>query len=870
MAMFDKLPTCLMAAAPFPSIQCSPYPSQDTQQQLSSSSLSPQPTQSAAYNTPPAVPSMEFTYNHLPLHHQQHHAAFQPSSEYIKPREATNDSIQSMGTQQTSATASLVEEGILPNTTQSLGPFLGSSPMPASSPSSLYDEQQLLQQQMRREHILLSQQHTQQHLSENGEPAHGFHEPLSSSASPSPHSSSSSPNTVSIASITPLASPTLSACFSSFPTQTMIPDLISQSAPLPIQTLAPAQPVVTSMETTVAPGTCASPSNTLTVGSMQSNQSVAFDSSLNPDVPVAWMNSMLAPSKMARFEHQQHQTSPSRHSNAYRVAHGNHFLTAPGRIAPTRSMSLSCYAGDILSEQMLSQQQIHPHHPHYHQQHQQQLQRRSMSISVYPTTTFTHSPSTNVSALHGPGLSASPAPTTGTPFSSMASSPALSPMSMAGSPAPPMGPEWELMQQQQQQHDQSMTGFHNLGSLTSPSAGMHQLSLSPKHITPHPFASYTFPPVQDQQASSPMQHQSKPSTAASVGGIASKVGSTRSRKSSRSTVAGPTKPHHQRQPTPLALTARLPSPLSSQPSSPITSVTGLASASASRHRKSSLSISSSSSLSSACSSSSSPSLSSGTTHSHGGKSTSAPSTPSSSMSSAATSATSVALPPTAPEVHACVECDITFAGPAVLLRHQESIHKKIAWCCMGCGSRLCRRDAVTRHMNLSPTGSVCRQVGEIGQLNKIGEEYVVVERNPYIAKPLRVVLTKMGKRLPPGLLDEEEENAGVHQGDTTAIASSAVGPAVVVSSEVGPLAEGSVGAMPQSMMMASGSDDEVNHHHHYHNNTNYATIPLHSRKRSSPGDEQPLYNMTDATSPYTFPILKPDRKQRKHKNNSAL
>ncbi|KAG0253084.1 hypothetical protein DFQ27_007657 [Actinomortierella ambigua] len=663
---------------------------------------------------------MEFTYNHLPLH-QQHHATFQPSPDYFKTRETTHDpAIPSLATQQTSAAASapLVEETILHHNTaaHTLGSFLGSSPMPASSPSSLYDEQQqLLQQQMRREHMLLSQQH--------------------------------------------------------LPTS---------------------------------------------------------------------------------------------------VAHGNHFLAAPGRIAPTRSMSFSCYAGDVLSEQMLSQQQqLHPHHSHYHQQHQQQLQRRSMSISVYPTTAFTHSPSANVSALHGPGLSASPAPATGTPFSSMASSPALSPMSMAGSPVPPMGAEWELMQQQQQQqsHDQSMAGFHGFGSPTSPSAGMHQLSLSPKHITPHPFASYTFPPIQDQQESL-LQHQ--PKSAATATGVIGKGGATRSRKPSRS-AAAPTKSHHQRQPTPLMLTARLPSPLSSQPSSPITSATGFVSANASRHRKSSLSISSSSSLSSTCSSSSSPSMSSGTTS----KPPSVPNTPSSPSSSSATPTTTAS----APEVHACLECDMTFAGPAVLLRHQESIHKKIAWCCMGCGSRLCRRDAVTRHMNLSPTGSVCRQVGEIGQLNKVGEEYVVVERNPYIAKPLRVVLTKMGKRLPPGLLDEEEENSGAHQGDTTALSTSAMAPAVIVSPDVGSLVGAvPIGTMPPSLMMISGSDGEVNyhhhhnnhhhhHHHHMNNNTNHAATPSHSRKRSSPGDEQPLYSLTDAASPDAFSALKPDRKQRKQKGN---
>ncbi|KAG0231940.1 hypothetical protein BGW42_008540 [Actinomortierella wolfii] len=855
MAMFGKLQSCFVGPSPFSSIHYSPYAAQETQHQQSMS-LPPQqyPT---SYSTTPPVPSMEFTYSHFQQHQQQlqqslqspqQYTTFHPNPEY-KPREGAHDTtLSSLDAQSAlttapttppttlTATATTEDSTLSTSTPQQFGSFLASSPLPAPA-SNLYNEQQqLFQQQIRRDQMLISEQpiHSQQQQQQQQPQVPGVQEHSSSSTSPQSHSPSSSPNTVSIANITPLASPTLSECFSSISSQGVVPDLIAQSAPLPIQALASSQPVVTSMETTVAPGNCASPPNTLTMGNMQPNHPMSFDNSLKPDMPIAWMNNMFVPPKMARFEqhqqHQQHQSSPSRYSSAYRFGHGNQFLATPGRIAPTRSMSLSCSAGDVLSEHMLAQQQLH------HSQHpnQQQQQRRSMSISVYPSMTFTHSSSSTASAVH----SISPSSASGTPFSSMASSPTLSPMSMTGSPVPPMGTEWEFMQQ----HDQSMSGFHGFGSPASPSTGMHQMSLEPKHITPHPFASYTFPPVvQDQQESSPSQQKAA---------IASN-GATRSRKSTRS--AGPTAKSHQRQPTPLMLTSRLPSPLSSQPSSPITSANGLASANASRHRKSSLSISSSSSLSSSCSTSSSPSLSSGSTNN-----TSAPSTP---CSSSSTSAAVTGVSSSGPDVHACLECDMTFAGPAVLLRHQESIHKKIAWCCMGCGSRLCRRDAVTRHMNLSPTGSVCRQVGEIGQLNKVGDEYVVVERNPYVAKPLRVVLTKMGKRLPPGLLDEEAGNHATHQDDSTA--TTAAAPATVtVKQEPRPILGSLADTMPSSsLMMTPGTEAHTNNIDHP------SSIAMHSRKRSSPGDEHSLYSLTEAPSPFAIAAIKPDRKQRKQKGN---
>ncbi|KAG0353865.1 hypothetical protein BGZ54_001997, partial [Gamsiella multidivaricata] len=84
------------------------------------------------------------------------------------------------------------------------------------------------------------------------------------------------------------------------------------------------------------------------------------------------------------------------------------------------------------------------------------------------------------------------------------------------------------------------------------------------------------------------------------------------------------------------------------------------------------------------------------------------------------------LSPTSPQMnqitsttsptHQCPQCGQCFAGPAVLVRHIESIHEKLLWNCVGCKSNLSRRDAVTRHINLSPMDSICRAVGTIGQV----------------------------------------------------------------------------------------------------------------------------------------------------------
>ncbi|KAG0281679.1 hypothetical protein BGZ95_000532 [Linnemannia exigua] len=97
--------------------------------------------------------------------------------------------------------------------------------------------------------------------------------------------------------------------------------------------------------------------------------------------------------------------------------------------------------------------------------------------------------------------------------------------------------------------------------------------------------------------------------------------------------------------------------------------------------------------------------------------------------------------------HQCPTCNICFAGPAVLVRHIESIHDKLLWNCVGCKSNLSRRDAVTRHINLSPMDSICRNVGTIGQIKMLHGSEVQYEVSSYKAKPLDEVMTRMGKKI---------------------------------------------------------------------------------------------------------------------------
>ncbi|KAF9937919.1 hypothetical protein BGZ65_000760 [Modicella reniformis] len=116
-------------------------------------------------------------------------------------------------------------------------------------------------------------------------------------------------------------------------------------------------------------------------------------------------------------------------------------------------------------------------------------------------------------------------------------------------------------------------------------------------------------------------------------------------------------------------------------------------------------------------------------------------------------------PPLTPN-HQCPKCEQYFAGPAVLLRHIESIHEKLLWNCAGCKSNLSRRDAVTRHINLSPMDSICRQVGTIGQIKMINGTEIHYEVSSYRAKPLDEVMNRMGKKTP--VLKKEVEEVKIH------------------------------------------------------------------------------------------------------------
>ncbi|KAF9350672.1 hypothetical protein BGX34_001041 [Mortierella sp. NVP85] len=114
------------------------------------------------------------------------------------------------------------------------------------------------------------------------------------------------------------------------------------------------------------------------------------------------------------------------------------------------------------------------------------------------------------------------------------------------------------------------------------------------------------------------------------------------------------------------------------------------------------------------------------------------------------------------QTHQCPKCGQYFAGPAVLLRHIESIHDKLLWNCVGCKSNLSRRDAVTRHINLSPMDSICRQVGAIGQIKMINGTEFHQEISSYRAKPLDEVMNRMGKKIPANLRKEMDQ-AKVHE-----------------------------------------------------------------------------------------------------------
>ncbi|KAF9098518.1 hypothetical protein BGX27_000788 [Mortierella sp. AM989] len=118
---------------------------------------------------------------------------------------------------------------------------------------------------------------------------------------------------------------------------------------------------------------------------------------------------------------------------------------------------------------------------------------------------------------------------------------------------------------------------------------------------------------------------------------------------------------------------------------------------------------------------------------------------------------------TSSPTHQCPKCGQCFAGPAVLVRHIESIHDKLLWNCVGCKSNLSRRDAVTRHINLSPMDSICRAVGTIGQVKTSNGVEVHYEISSYRAKPLDEVMSRMGKKISTALRKEIDRSKAAMQ-----------------------------------------------------------------------------------------------------------
>ncbi|KAG0006727.1 hypothetical protein BGZ65_004579 [Modicella reniformis] len=131
--------------------------------------------------------------------------------------------------------------------------------------------------------------------------------------------------------------------------------------------------------------------------------------------------------------------------------------------------------------------------------------------------------------------------------------------------------------------------------------------------------------------------------------------------------------------------------------------------------------------------------------------------------------------------HQCPKCGQCFAGPAVLVRHIESIHDKLLWNCVGCKSNLSRRDAVTRHINLSPMDSICRAVGTIGQVKTSNGVEVHYEVSTYRAKPLDEVMSRMGKKISTALRKEIDRSKAVMQQREASAAAAAVAASVTSS-----------------------------------------------------------------------------------------
>ncbi|KAK5827896.1 hypothetical protein F5H01DRAFT_332459 [Linnemannia elongata] len=177
-----------------------------------------------------------------------------------------------------------------------------------------------------------------------------------------------------------------------------------------------------------------------------------------------------------------------------------------------------------------------------------------------------------------------------------------------------------------------------------------------------------------------------------------------------------------------------------------------------------------------------------------------PSTPVSSNNNTTTTTTTTTTSVSSP-THQCPTCNLCFAGPAVLVRHIESIHDKLLWNCVGCKSNLSRRDAVTRHINLSPMDSVCRAVGTIGQIKMLNGSEVHYEISSYKAKPLDEVMNRMGKKISAALRQEIDRAKAMTEANNAMAAASA---AVVAAEPV------------VSAVVAMGA-----HHHQYQQQHEY-------------------------------------------------
>ncbi|KAF8941341.1 hypothetical protein BGZ58_010782 [Dissophora ornata] len=165
---------------------------------------------------------------------------------------------------------------------------------------------------------------------------------------------------------------------------------------------------------------------------------------------------------------------------------------------------------------------------------------------------------------------------------------------------------------------------------------------------------------------------------------------------------------------------------------------------------------------------------------------------------------------TSSPTHKCPKCGQCFAGPAVLVRHIESIHDKLLWNCVGCKSNLSRRDAVTRHINLSPMDSVCRAVGTIGQVKTSNGVEVHYEVSPYRAKPLDEVMSRMGKKISSALRKEiDRTKAEMQMREATAAAGAATVPFTANPAFMNGISDGNtmMSANANNCQMTSIGDD---------------------------------------------------------------